>query len=121
MLSSWRSSIRVWNLSIGCVLSLRSSLGAPQLKCVGREQRNGCACCSLGDELLVDISDLIELSGGDRRVVEPETTCVEDLRSPLSSQFSPSVSNAGKTLQTDCCGAAPGMQDVVGLNRWLGV
>ncbi|CAE7451321.1 yciC [Symbiodinium microadriaticum] len=27
---------------------------------------NGCACCSLGDELLVDISDLIELSGGER-------------------------------------------------------
>ena len=27
--------------------------------------RNGCACCSLGDELLVNISDLLELATGD--------------------------------------------------------
>ncbi|CAE7343094.1 unnamed protein product [Symbiodinium natans] len=28
--------------------------------------QNGCACCSLGDELLVNIHDLLELAGGDR-------------------------------------------------------
>eukprot|EP00438_Fugacium_kawagutii_P027392 Skav208439 [mRNA] locus=scaffold1952:149847:155209:- [translate_table: standard] len=41
-------------------------VNAIQLEHLGAEVRNGCACCSLGDELLVSIYDLLELATQER-------------------------------------------------------
>ena len=62
--------------------------------------RNGCACCTLGDELLVDIYDLLELASGDTRAANEHS----------SSHFAMSGSAMrGQAFQPNCGGAAAEM------------